>query len=329
MNKKIDIIIPAYKAQNTITMTLGSIMIQSIVDQVKVTIVNDCDGIGYKNIVNTFKQFVEIEELTLKENGGPGVARQHGIDNTKLPFLTFIDADDTFANAFSLEMLLSKIEHDPSFHTAIGSFLEEQGNLQFSNHENDMVWMFGKLYKRSFINKYKIAFNETRANEDNGFNTIVRLCSSETEKVMFLTDIVYYWHYKEDSITRINNAEYSYNQSFPGYTENMIYAIKHSRKVNPFNGYIDMWAIQVMCQLYLYYLQTVARDPRFSEQNFKWSSIYYHEVYKDLEQRFPIESIHNIFSETINSQSHAMNGIVPNMTISQFIDELKKEVHKL
>jgi len=329
MNKKIDIIIPAYKAQNTITMTLGSIMIQSIVDQVKVTIVNDCDGIGYKNIVNTFKQFVEIEELTLKENGGPGVARQHGIDNTKLPFLTFIDADDTFASAFSLELLLSKIENDHLFHTAIGVFLEEQSKLKFYAHQNDMVWMFGKLYKRSFINQYKIRFNETRANEDNGFNTIVRLCSSDNERVMFLEDTVYYWHYKEDSITRINNAEYSYNQSFPGYTENMIYAIKHSRKVNPFNSYIDMWAIQVMAHLYMYYLQTVARDSRFSEQNFKWSSIYYHEVYKDLEQRFPIESIYNIFSETFTSQAQGMQDIVPHITIDQFIQELKKEVNTL
>ena len=42
-------------------------------------------------------------------------------------------------------------------------------------HEQDMVWMFGKMYRRSFIDKYKIRFHETsRANEDNGFNTICR-----------------------------------------------------------------------------------------------------------------------------------------------------------
>jgi glycosyltransferase involved in cell wall biosynthesis len=329
MNKKIDIIIPAYKAQNTITRTLGSIMIQSIVDQVKVTIVNDCDEIGYKNIVNTFKQFVEIEELTLKENGGPGVARQHGIDNTKLPFLTFIDADDTFANSFALELLLSKIENEKEYHTAVGVFSEEQGKLQFYKHENDLVWMFGKLYKRSFINQYKIAFNKTRANEDTGFNTIVRLCSSETEKIMFLPDIVYYWHYKEDSITRINNAEYSYNQSFPGYTENMIYAIKHAKQLKPFNSYVDMWAIQSMVQLYTYYLETVKRDPRFSEQNFKWCSIYYHEIYKQYDETFPKDAIDQIFGETLMEKAPGMRDIVPHMTIYQFLEELKKEVHEL
>lgn len=44
---KIDIIIPAYKAQNTLLRTLSSIASQEIVDDVEVTIVNDADGIGY------------------------------------------------------------------------------------------------------------------------------------------------------------------------------------------------------------------------------------------------------------------------------------------
>ena len=44
------------------------------------------------------------------------------------------------------------------------------------DHSNDMVWMFGKIYRRSFIDKYKIKFHETsRANEDNGFNAICNL----------------------------------------------------------------------------------------------------------------------------------------------------------
>ena len=44
-------------------------------------------------------------------------------------------------------------------------------------HERDMIWMFGKMYKRSFIDKYGIHFHESsRANEDNGFNTWCRLC---------------------------------------------------------------------------------------------------------------------------------------------------------
>jgi glycosyltransferase involved in cell wall biosynthesis len=319
--KKIDIIIPAHKAQNTIMRTLSSIALQSVVEQVTVTIVNDADGIGYEKFVNKFSDVIDIKEITLEENGGPGVARQKGIDETSSPYFTCIDADDTFASPFALEVLLKTIESSPENHTVVGGFVEEQPNLQFINHQQDLVWMFGKLYKREFINKYKIRFNETRANEDNGFNTIIRLVSSPEEKIAFIQDIVYYWHWKEDSITRKDNAQYSYDQSFCGYTDNMIYAIQHAKKVKPFNNYIDMWAIQVMCNLYIYYYQTVKRDPRFVEQNYSYCVKYYNEVYKkyiEMEK----ETIDQIFAETLAQQSGSMKDFVAEKTIHQFIEEL-------
>lgn len=324
MNKKLDVIIPAYKAQSTIGKTIASIIMQSVVDKVKITIVNDSDGIGYADFVNHFSEYVDIQEVSLKVNGGPGVARQLGIDSTTAPYFTCIDADDTFAGAFALEILLKSIESNPGYHTVVGSFAEQHPDLKFINHQNDLVWMFGKLYTREFINKYKIRFNETRANEDNGFNTIIRLVSSETEKIMFLPDIVYYWHYKENSITRINNAQYSYDQSFCGYTDNMIYAIQSARKVKPFNSYIDMWTVQIMCQLYIYYYQTVKRDPRFIEQNYSYCVKYYNSVFKDMCDRIPKDNFNGIFGETLSQQSQNMIDIVPEKTIYQFIEDLKK-----
>lgn len=324
-NKKIDVIIPAYKAQGTILRTLSSIACQSVIDKVTVTIVNDADGIGYKKFVDMFKPFMDIKEITMKENGGPGVARQCGIDNTSNPYFTCIDADDTFYGAFALEILLVGMEKDQINHMVVGSFIEQHENLRFLNHPQDMVWMFGKMYRRSFIDKYKVRFNYTRANEDNGFNTWIRLISSEHEKIMFLNDGVYFWHFKEDSITRINNAQYSYDQSFVGYTDNMIYAIRNAKRCKPFNNYIDMWAVQTMAQLYIYYHQTVKRDPRFKEQNYKYCIKYYNEIFKKYHDEMGSEVYSNIFAETLAQQSQNMTDFVADKTIYQFIDQLKTE----
>jgi glycosyltransferase involved in cell wall biosynthesis len=320
--KKLDVIIPAHKAQNTILRTLSSIAQQTILDKIVVTIVNDADGIGYQKFIDMFRDVMDIKELVMDTNGGPGVARQYGIDNTTCPYFTCIDADDTFANAYSLELLVKKADENKEYHTIIGSFAEEHEGLNFVSHSNDMVWMFGKLYKRDFIKKYDIRFNETRANEDNGFNTIIRLVSSEDEKVMFLPDIVYFWHWKEDSITRINNCQYSYDQSFVGYVDNMIYAIKHAKKVKPFNNYIDMWAIQTMAQLYIYYYQTVKRDPRFTEQNYAKCKEYYDKVFKEIEQRIDKKILDDIFAQTMAQQSVNMQDFVAEKTVYQFIKEL-------
>ena len=81
---KIDVIIPAYKAQNTILRTLSSIAEQEILEDLEVTIVNDADGIGYKEFVDMFSPYMKIKEITMEKNGGPGDARQYGIDNTSL-----------------------------------------------------------------------------------------------------------------------------------------------------------------------------------------------------------------------------------------------------
>jgi glycosyltransferase involved in cell wall biosynthesis len=326
-NKKlIDVIIPAYKAQESIERTIASIAIQSIKNQLKVTIVNDCDGKDYKKVIERYSDLIDIREIKLDKNGGPGVARQYGIDNTDLPYFTCIDADDTFAGPFALEILYKNLTKDSTNVCCVGGFLEEHENLQFVPHTGDLIWMFGKLYLRSFIDKYEIRFNETRANEDNGFNTLVRLCADEYEKIMFIQDFVYYWHFKEDSITRVNNYEYSYNQSFPGYTENMIYAIKGAKKKKPFNGYINLWASQVMFRLYVYWLETCERDPRFKEQNFNSCVKFYKEVFRDINKELSEKIFKEVYSTVMMNSAQGMIGVAPEVTIYQFLDILEKEI---
>lgn len=324
--KLIDIIIPAYKAQESIERTIASIAIQSIKNQLKVTIVNDCDGKGYEKVINRYSDLIDIREIKLDKNGGPGVARQYGIDNTDLPYFTCIDADDTFAGPFALEILYKHLIEDKRNVCCVGGFLEEHEDLHFVPHQGDLIWMFGKLYLRKFIDKYEIRFNETRANEDNGFNTLVRLCSDEYEKIMFIQEIVYYWHFKEDSITRINNCEYSYNQSFPGYTENMIYAVKEAKKRKPFNGYINLWASQVMFHLYVYWLETCERDPRFKEQNFNSCVKFYKEVFRDINKELSEKIFKEVYSTVMMNSSKNMIGVAPEVTIYQFLDILEKEI---
>ena len=185
------------------------------------------------------------------------------------------------------------------------------------------MWMFGKLYRRSFIDKNNIRFNSTRANEDNGFNTLLRLCATEQEPICFIQDNVYFWHSKEDSITRVNNCEYSYNQSFVGYTDNMIYAITEAKKRNPFNGNVDLWATQTMFHLYTYYMQTCERDNRFKGQNYDCCVKYYQSVFKRIRPNLSDEIFKEIYSNVI--QQSDMRNIAPDMTIYQFLDKLDNE----
>ena len=324
---KIDVIIPAYKAQNTILRTLCSIAEQTILDDIEVTIVNDCDGIGYKRYVDMFSPFMTIREIEMPENGGPGDARQYGIDNTTNPLLMFIDADDTFIGSFALKTLREQLLSDDKNACCFASFIEEQQRFHIP-HVNDSVWMFGKIYRRDFISKYKIRFQKgSRANEDAGFNMICKLFANDNEKIKYIQDSVYYWHFKEDSITRINNAQYSYDQSFVGYASNMIYSLKEAEKINPFNSNLLLMKVMIMCNLYEYYIETVARDKRFIEQNFKACKEYYNQIYKEIEPKVNDDVLGDVFSEVMRN---AYNGskmikIIPALGIKEFLEKLKEE----
>lgn len=326
-NNKIDVIIPAYKAQKTILRTLSSIAEQTIIDDIEVTIVNDCCPNGdYKKFVQMFSPYFKIREIKLKENGGAGVARQYGIDNTENEFFTCIDADDTFNGSVALDILRTGLAESPIIQCASATFLQlGQSVKQIVPHQNDMVWMFGKLYRREFIEKYKVRFNETRANEDTGFNTIVRLlCDNPKEQIRFIPEAVYYWHNNENSITRINDGQYALDQCFCGWTDNMIYAIQHVKKLRPFSGAVSQWMVNVMMQLYYYYVETVAKKPVFAEQNWEYVKKFYHTCYKKIEEDISEKIFSEMFS-MCSAQKHgsgSLIGFIPTMGIKEFMDKL-------
>ena len=331
MSGKIDVIVPCYKAHETLPRLLGSIISQDIVEDLKVTLVNDGDENDYKEIVKQFSPFVDIQEIKLKKNSGPGTARRFGYENTNNPLVTWIDADDTFSGAFALKLLRQELLEQPVNVICIGTFVEEHAEAKpkpiYVPHQNDTVWMFGKLYKREFLDRHKIKMNDTRANEDNGFNMLCKMMCSEHEQIKFIPDVVYYWHTNPNSITRINDSEYSYNQSFVGYTENMIWAFKEAEKRNPFNGAILYEKVATLMNLYEYYIETVARDPRFTEQNWESCKLYYREIYREIKDKIPEKAFVEAYNNVIRNcyMGDKLNGIIPCMSIYEFIAKLDKE----
>jgi glycosyltransferase involved in cell wall biosynthesis len=178
-DKKIDIIIPAYKAHKTIEKTLHSIAIQSIIDKVDVTIVNDCCPEGdYQDTIKLFSNFMDIKEIKLDKNCGPGEARNQGMKNTKNDYIMFVDADDYLILPKSLEQMLGIMEDNKQLIVLRSDILEENENCEFGaiNGEVDSH-VFARLYRRNFIEDNNIWFPPFRANEDVGFNMLFEMKS--------------------------------------------------------------------------------------------------------------------------------------------------------
>ena len=351
-NNKIDIIIPAYNAEKTIVRTLSSIMMQSIIDDLHVIIVDDATPLNsakfdmetdepvmpYISIASRFGALgMDYTIIRLYENSGPGVARQKGIEAGKNEFFTCIDADDTFASAIALEtMREAMIQTNPQFpkdsiKCVSATFLQLGDELkQVMPHQNDMVWMFGKLYRRKFVEDYGIKFNNTRANEDTGYNKWVQLlCTNPNEQLRFIPEVVYFWHNKPNSITRINDGQYALDQCFCGWTDNMIYAIENVKKKRPFDGNVNQMICSIMLQLYYYWVETYAKKPVFADQNWEYVKKFYHTCYKKIEDDITDEALSQMFSMTSmeKHRSGSMLGVIPHIGIKEFFDKLHEDTY--
>lgn len=244
---KLDIIIPAYNAHKTIEKTLMSIAIQTYKNY-KVTIVNDCSNKDYKEFVDRYSKYFKIEEITLDKNLGPGMARKIGLENTNKPYILFIDSDDILYSPYSLSKLMDNVSKD--YDLIISNFIKERDNIR-KVIKKDNIWLHGKLYYRKYLKKNKITFNDSRSNEDNGFNRLIIL---HKPRILYYDSVTYLYAENSDSITRKNNREYKYT-GLDGYVYNMMWAVNIIEEKNINLDYALYTLEMVLVTMYFYYLE--------------------------------------------------------------------------
>lgn len=315
---QIAIIIPAFNAHNTIKKTLSSIAMQDNIDEIETIIVDDCSHIGYDEIATKFAHMMKIKIVKMTKNGGPGAARQVGIDHSEAPFLTCIDADDCFLGCDAINTLkLTMINKDQD--CVYGQFLEQNENLDLVVHELHMVWVFGKMYRRSFLERFNIRFNTSLSNEDTGFNSLIRGC---TTRIWYIPKPVYIWRFKENSITRINQGMYGFDSGYKGYIDNMIWQLKELNKRFVNRNYILDETIAIMNVLYHFHVENMERYPLNTEASMNWIRGFYELCYKDIAQYVTPDRFKSIAVRVHAEQNIAVKGIIPKMTLDEFMEEV-------
>lgn len=313
----IDVIIPAYNAHKTIEQTLTSIAFQNIVDKLNVYIVNDC-GKDYKEIIEYYSNFMNIQELKLEKNSGPGQARQYGIDNSNSEYLIFIDSDDVFTDSLAIETLYNELSNSNN-DIIVSTFLEELENT-FIPKQTQYVWMHGKMYKRSYLTKNNIRFNNTYTNEDCGFNQLCYMCGAN---YLELNRTTYIWRNNIESITRTRTEE-SKIKYLKMFVYNMIWAIEESLKRN-YNEYrISEIIYGTIVASYHYYLQNeeIFKQEKLLEQLSVLIKYHNEHPITEDEKLFIIKN--QLYTETSGPNLYKVYN--PSITLENFINILKEGV---
>ena len=90
----VNVIMPAYNAQDYIQTALKSVMAQDY-PNIKIYVVNDCSTDNTLSVINsTVNGDQRVTVIDLKQNGGPTHARNCALDVIEGEFFTFVDSDD-------------------------------------------------------------------------------------------------------------------------------------------------------------------------------------------------------------------------------------------
>lgn len=216
-NIEISIIIPAYRAENTIQKCISSIKGENI----EIILVSDGDT---EQTVHVYEKLAEQDKrirLIKQENKGAFLARKKGIENSKGKYLMFLDSDDCYTDTTveTMKKLIQKYNQpdlirfrykkEPKGYEQYRYFEEEEKYIQGKKELKEKVYpMFLKGYqlnsiwnncvKKELIEKMKIESNIKRYGEDLALNLQL---FTKAEKVVFTEQILYIYNFSEESIT--------------------------------------------------------------------------------------------------------------------------------
>lgn len=100
---ELTVVVPNFNNSQYLSQCIESIVMQTY--QVKeIIIVDDCSTDNSKiEIERLQKLYPIIHTIFLQQNGGPSNCRNQGLWATRTPYITFMDADDFYANEYKLE----------------------------------------------------------------------------------------------------------------------------------------------------------------------------------------------------------------------------------
>lgn len=246
MRPLISVIVPVYKAEDSVERCIKSILVQTYSNWELLLVV---DGVFDKspNICQKYSEFDSRISTYIQENQGVSVARNLGMDKAKGDWFAFVDVDD-YVEPNYLEELLAIAGEDADI--AICDYWAEKGQqtnecrfFKFDSHsfmpnekeelalncmlasgfgktngETGVGVPWSKLYRKDFINKHGLRFQVglTRM-QDMIFNMYA---FTAADKVTY-RNIPLYHYVKNDSASTV-----AYRPDFDKTAESVISAVE-------------------------------------------------------------------------------------------------------
>ena len=136
---KISVVIPMFKAIDYIDCCLESLGRQGLPDEaVEVLLIDDCSPDGtYEYARKAAAGRDNIRVLKQEKNGGPGKARNRGIEEATGEYICFLDIDDMYVDGAFREMYeaASSVDADVYYSTLMYMTVAEKNPVDLKERE--------------------------------------------------------------------------------------------------------------------------------------------------------------------------------------------------
>lgn len=218
MNPELSIIIPVYQAEKYLRDCLSSVLNQSF-ENFELILIDDGSTDESASICDEYAKNDSRILVIHQENKGQSAARNKGLKLAKGEFVGFIDNDDRIEpEMFALLLKLAKgnntditscsysqlnpdgeIVYPQKIDETVYSFNNYDGMKEFLSREKLNIYVWTKIYKRSFLEKNSIRFEEGKIDEDFLFNFQAYKYSN---KSLLVSLPKYIYTYRLDSTSR-------------------------------------------------------------------------------------------------------------------------------
>lgn len=234
---KLQFLIPQYKeTEDVIKPLLDSIALQQNIkmSDIGVIIVNDGSDVLLSDEFLA-KYPYEIKYIKA-EHKGVSATRNRALDEATADYVMFCDADDLFFNMCGLYIVFREMKGD-GFNALVSIFIEETidpttKEKVYVNHQMDVTFVHGKIYRRSYLENNKIRWNDNLTiHEDSFFNCLAQRMTAE---VKYCQQPFYLWKWRDDSVCR-HDPKYilkTYNNMLDSSTALVNEFMKRGRKTD-------------------------------------------------------------------------------------------------
>lgn len=225
--KKVSVIVPMYKAKNYIKPCVDALTRQGLSD-VEILLIDDkSPDDTYEYAKNLYKDNPDVRVIEQEENAGPAKARNRGLNEATGEYVCFADVDDMYVDGAISKMLNIAVSEKADVVHANGIYLtvvnpvpddlqklseDDFAALIFTSgardiydttpyfrdspkerlkawYEQECHWnVWGKLYRKDFLDRNNIRFLDMKLGEDCAF---VLMCLLNEGKYVQTNDFSY------------------------------------------------------------------------------------------------------------------------------------------